>query len=78
MIWENDCQMAIKKIKTYLLKPPILVPPAPGQPLIMNLVVHETSIGCVLGQNDETRKKEQAIYYLSKKFANYESCYSSL
>ena len=31
-----------------------------------------------LGQRDETRCKEQAIYYLSKKFTDYESKYSSL
>ena len=33
---------------------------------------------CVLGQHDETRRKEHAIYYLSKKFTNYESRYSPL
>ena len=35
-------------------------------------------MGCVLGQHDETRRKEQAIYYLSKKFTDYESRYSPL
>ncbi|XP_017972493.1 PREDICTED: uncharacterized protein LOC108661120 [Theobroma cacao] len=35
-------------------------------------------MGCVLGQHDETCKKERAIYYLSKKFTEYESKYSSL
>ena len=39
---------------------------------------HERSMGYVLGQHDETGCKEQAIYYLSKKFTNYESKYSSL
>ena len=32
---------------------------------------------CVLGQHDETEKKEHAIYYLSKKFTKYESKYPS-
>jgi len=36
----------------------------------------ELAIGCVLGQQDGSRRKEQAIYYLSKKFTEYESCYS--
>ena len=36
------------------------------------------SMGCVLGQHDETGRKEQAIYYLSKKFTDYESKYSLL
>ena len=31
-----------------------------------------------MGQHDEIRCKEQAIYYLSKKFMDYESKYSSL
>ena len=44
----------------------------------MYLTVLETSMGCVLGQHDETGKKEQAIYYLSKKFTEYESRYSLL
>ena len=31
-----------------------------------------------MGQHDETGRKEQAIYYLSKKFTDYESRYSPL
>ena len=34
--------------------------------------------GCVLGQHDVTGKKEQAIYYLSKKFTAYEARYTLL
>ena len=35
-------------------------------------------MGCVLGQHDETGRKKPVIYYLSKKFIDYESKYSSL
>ena len=35
-------------------------------------------MGCVLGQHDEIGRKEQAIYYISKKFTNYGSRYSPL
>ena len=35
-------------------------------------------MGYVLGQYDETGKKEQAIYYLSKKFTECELRYSLL
>nr|XP_027101660.1 uncharacterized protein LOC113722576 [Coffea arabica] len=35
-------------------------------------------MGCVLGQHDESGKREQAIYYLSKKFTAYEANYSFL
>uniref|UniRef100_A0A2N9EQZ0 Uncharacterized protein n=1 Tax=Fagus sylvatica TaxID=28930 RepID=A0A2N9EQZ0_FAGSY len=46
-----------------------------GRPLILYLTVQETSMGCMLGQQDETGKKEQAIYYLSKKFTEPETRY---
>ena len=65
-------------MKEYLSNPPILVPPVFGRPLILYLTVHEKSMGCVLGQHDETGRKERAIYYLSEKFTDYESKYSSL
>uniref|UniRef100_A0A2N9H8Q5 Reverse transcriptase/retrotransposon-derived protein RNase H-like domain-containing protein n=1 Tax=Fagus sylvatica TaxID=28930 RepID=A0A2N9H8Q5_FAGSY len=74
--WTEDCQKAFDKIKEYLLNPPILVPPTPGRPLILYLTVQEASMGCMLGQQDETgKKKEQAIYYLSKKFTEPETRY---
>ncbi|XP_038716021.1 uncharacterized protein LOC120009476 [Tripterygium wilfordii] len=38
----------------------------------------EISMGCVLGQHDSSRWKEHVIYYLSKKFADYETRYSML
>ena len=44
----------------------------------MYLTVLDSSIGCILGQQDETGKKEYAIYYLSKKFIDCESRYSML
>ena len=34
--------------------------------------------GCVLGQHDDTGKKERAIYYLSKKFTVHEAKYTLL
>ena len=74
--WTKDCQKAFDSIKEYLLKPPILYPPVEGRPLIIYLTVLEDSMGCVLGQQDETGKKEFAIYYLSKKFTDYETRYS--
>ena len=78
MEWDENCQCAFEKIKQYLQNPPILVPPMQGRPLIMYLTVLDESMGCVLGQHDESGKKEQAIYYLSKKFTNCEARYSLL
>ena len=62
----------------YLTNAPVLVPPVLGRPLILYLTVHERSMGCVLGQHEKTGRKEQAIYYLSKRFTDYKSKYSSL
>ena len=56
----------------------ILMPPVEGRPLIMYLTVLENSMGYVLGQHDESGQKENAIYYLSKKFADCETRYSLL
>lgn len=64
----EDYQKAFDSIKDYVLEPPILSPPIEGRPLIMYLTVLEESMGCVLGQQDESSKKEYAIYYLGKKF----------
>ena len=76
--WDEDCQIAFDKVKEYLTNAPVLVPPISRRPLILYLTMHERSMRCILEQHDETRRKEQAIYYLSKKFTDYESKYSSL
>ena len=77
-VWTDDCQRELEIIKEYLLEPPILLPPVEGRPLIMYLTVLDNSMGCILGQQDETWKKEYAIYYLSKKFNDCESRNSML
>ncbi|XP_050890237.1 uncharacterized protein LOC127095610, partial [Lathyrus oleraceus] len=76
--WNSDCQMAFERIGQYLQEPPILIPPVQGRPLFMYLTVLEKSMGCVLGQHDETGRKEHAIYYLSKRFTDCETRYSLL
>lgn len=76
--WNNDCQSAFDKIKSYLLSPPVLVSLEPNRPLILYLTVHDNSMGYVLGQHDKSGKKEQAIYYLSKRFIDYEARYTPL
>lgn len=62
-------------MKKYLLNPPILVPLTP---ILMYLSVMEASMSCVLGQHGEMGRKERAIYYLSKKFTDYETRYTVL
>ncbi|XP_070010681.1 uncharacterized mitochondrial protein AtMg00860-like [Nicotiana sylvestris] len=66
--WTEECHKAFDEIKEYLSTLPVLVPPEPGRPLLLYLSVLDGAFGCVLGQHNETGRKEQAIYYLSEKF----------
>ena len=60
------------------MNPPVLMPPVPGRPLILYMTILDESMGCMLGQHDESGKRERAVYYLSKKFTTYEMNYSLL
>ena len=48
------------------------------RPLILYMTVLDESMGCMLGQHDDSRKRERAVYYLSKKFTACEMNYSLL
>ena len=73
-VWNDDCKHAFEKIKECLLSPPVLVPPTLGHPLVLFLSVSDMGLGCMLAQLDDLRK-EQAIYYLSKRMLEYECRY---
>ncbi|RDY06881.1 Retrovirus-related Pol polyprotein from transposon 17.6, partial [Mucuna pruriens] len=45
MEWNKECQEAFEKVKHYLETPPVLIPAAPGKPLILYLIVLEESMG---------------------------------
>ena len=40
------------------------------------MTILDESMGCMLGQHDESGKRERAVYYLSKKFMACEMNYS--
>ena len=42
------------------------------------MVVLDESMGCMLGQQDDSEKRERVVYYLSKKFIACEMNYSLL
>ena len=56
--WDDDCQVAFERIKWCLMNPHVLVPPVPGRPLILYRTVLDESMGCVLGQHAESRKRK--------------------
>ena len=78
-MWNEQCQDAFEKIKSYLMKPPILVPPVPEKPLLLYLTTTDTTMGAsLLAQYLEETRKENVIYYISKKMLPYEEKYSPL
>ena len=74
-VWNEQCQKAFEKIKNYLMKPPILVPPIPKKPLLLYLTTTDTAMGALLAQYLEETRKENVIYYISKKMLPYEEKY---
>ena len=67
-----------EKIKNYLMKPPILVPPIPEKLLLLYLITTDIAMGALLAQYLEESRKENVIYYISKKMLAYEEKYSPL
>ncbi|KAA3466170.1 Retrovirus-related Pol polyprotein from transposon 17.6 [Gossypium australe] len=53
-VWDDECQKGFDRVKQYLSSPPVLSPPRPDRPLILYLTVFKNSMGCVLGQHDES------------------------
>ena len=74
-IWNEQCQEAFEKINNYLIKPPILVPPVLEKPLLLYLTTIDTAMRSLLAQYLEETRKENAIYYISKKMLPYENKY---
>ena len=60
-MWNEQCQEAFEKIKSYLMKPLILVPPIPEKPLLLYLTAIDTAMGALLAQYLEKTRKENAI-----------------
>ena len=68
---------AFELIKEYLLHPLILVPPQYGRPLLLYLsIIRDTTRSVLIKENDD--KNERAIYYLSKRFHDYETGYTPI
>ncbi|WJZ84330.1 hypothetical protein VitviT2T_003939 [Vitis vinifera] len=73
-VWDDQCQRAFKRIREYLLSPPVLAPPTPGRPLLLYLSVSNVASGYMLAQLDDSGK-DRAIYYPSKRMLDYETRY---
>ena len=60
------------------MKPPILVPSVPKKPLLLYLITTNIAMEALLAQYLEKTRKENVIYYISKKMLPYEEKYSPL
>ncbi|XP_074315608.1 uncharacterized protein LOC141651810 [Silene latifolia] len=69
-MWDGQCQAAFDKVKEVLSSPPLFSPPVAGLPLSLYLTVTDTAMGAMLAQTVD--KEERVIYYISKKFLDYE------
>ncbi|KAL4021742.1 hypothetical protein IC575_020556 [Cucumis melo] len=76
-VWDEACQNAFDNIKKYLLNPPVLGAPIPGEPLILYIAAQERSLGALLAQEKE-KGKERALYYLSRTLVGAEVNYSPI
>ena len=70
--WNDEYQKAFELIKEYLFHPSILVPPQQGKPLLLYPSIIGDVVGSMLAQEDDD-KNEGAIYYLSKRFHDYQT-----
>ncbi|XP_050125410.1 uncharacterized protein LOC126602551 [Malus sylvestris] len=76
-MWDDACQNTLSSIKEYLLKPPVLMAPIKGKPLILYIVAVERSLGVILAQNNE-EGEENALYYLSRTLVGVEQNYTPI
>ena len=75
--WTSDCEQAFKEIKGYLMQPPILSNPQPGEELYMYLAISDCVVSVVLFLNEKD-KEHRPIYYASKVMVDTEIQYSKM
>ncbi|KAG9447255.1 hypothetical protein H6P81_013383 [Aristolochia fimbriata] len=75
--WDESCQNAFNNIKAYLTKPPVLVAPIVGRPLLLYIAAQEGSVGALLAQCGDDNK-ERSLYYLSRTLVGAELNYTPI
>ncbi|XP_075074426.1 uncharacterized protein LOC142162025 [Nicotiana tabacum] len=69
--WPEECQQALKNLKTYLSNPPFLAKSKDGKKLFVYLAVSEVAVSVVLVREDQG--KQSPIYYVSKSLLDAET-----
>ncbi|WJX16102.1 hypothetical protein P8452_06178 [Trifolium repens] len=75
--WGQDQQQAFDEIKSYLSKPPMLMPQIRNKFMKLYISASDSTLGSMLAQEDENGE-ERAIYYLSRVLNDAETRYSSI
>ncbi|XP_060972375.1 uncharacterized protein LOC133038292 [Cannabis sativa] len=75
-VWAEECEEALRQLKSYLSSPPLLAKPKDGETLFMYLAVSVAAVSAALVRGDEG--KQQPIYYVSKTLLDAETRYTKL
>ncbi|VFQ86173.1 unnamed protein product [Cuscuta campestris] len=73
-VWTEDCQQSFESLKSYLLSPPILAKPEPGETLYFYLGVSPNALSSVLVR--EKGGAQHPVYYTAKTLRGAELRYS--
>ncbi|XP_070009957.1 uncharacterized protein [Nicotiana sylvestris] len=74
--WNEECQQALRNLKTYLSNPPLLAKPKAKERLLIYLAISEVAVSAVLVREDQG--KQSPIYYVSKSLLDAETRYPQL
>ena len=75
--WDQFAQCSFDTLKKELTSAPLLSPPDYSRDFLLYIVTIESTIGMVLGQEDDALR-EHVIYYLSQGLVGSKLCYSPI
>ncbi|KAJ9544086.1 LOW QUALITY PROTEIN: hypothetical protein OSB04_023793 [Centaurea solstitialis] len=72
----DDHEQALQNLKSYMMSPPLLTKPEPGEDLQLYLAVSSTTVSAVMVREED--KQQRPIYYVSESLLNAETRYTSM
>ena len=72
---DEECDVAFRDLKDYLMQAPVLTAPEPGEDLFMYLSVSEHAVSVVLLRDHGV---QQPMYYINKTLVDGETRYLAL